>query len=122
VRHRFAIGLVFLAGLASTLALPWRSGGSGSTPSGTPEAAFEALVADDSAREARVLTPEERLRLLATMRAQGPTPLARFLERVVAKTSGEEARVLALECLADCATARPRSASRPGSARPSCRR
>lgn len=113
MKNRSIALLLFLAGLACTLALPARRGGSariaapaGAPSDAAPEEAFAALVAGGTLDPAAGLAPEERGRLLHTMRSMGPLALARFLEKAVGKTGPEDPRLVALECLAGCATGR----------------
>ena len=111
-RTKTLVSLVFLAGLVATLALPGRRAGvaPSTAPSGVPtpgpaEVAFAALVAADG-EDASGLAPEERLRLVGTMRSMGAPALARFLEGSVDKTGPDTPRLAALECLGGCATGR----------------
>jgi hypothetical protein len=50
------------------------------------------------------LAPARRAAHLALLRARGPRTLAPFLERTVAATDSEAARLAALECLGGCAS------------------
>ena len=104
------VSFLFLAGLVCTLALPGRRAVpapvSTTTGDSRPghEAAFAALVAGNAGGSQ--LAPEERRRLLETMRSIGPAALARFLEASVGKSNLVEPRLAALECLGGCATGR----------------
>src|SRR6185503_19670763 len=62
-----------------------------------------ALVEDGTGA---TLAPEERGRLLETLRSLGPAALTSFLEKTAGKTPLESTRLVALECLEGCATAR----------------
>jgi HEAT repeat protein len=102
-----------LAGLACTLALPGRRGGTArlapaaaSSDASREASAFAALVEDGTRAPAAGLAPKERGHLLETMRSLGPPALARFLKQAVGKTSPEGPRLAALECLEGCATTR----------------
>jgi len=98
-----------LTGVALSIGLPRLGGGStvgptNVTPPSTPSSlAFAALV--DDAGSGR-LPAQERAELVARLRAMGPTALARFLDESVAKDAGETPRLVALECLYGCSTAR----------------
>jgi len=128
-RTKTLVSLLFLAGLVATLALPDRRAGlapatapNGASEPGPAEVAFAALVADG---EGAALAPEERLRLVGTMRSMGAPALARFLEGSVGKTDPEPPRLAALECLGGCATGREVGAlmrlATPGESAPSGR-
>ena len=97
-----------LTGVALSIGLPRLGGGSGTgtadvKPASPSSLAFAALV-DDAASGA--LPVEERAELVARLRALGPKALARFLDESVAKDAVEAPRLVALECLDGCATAR----------------
>lgn len=108
--------LLFLAALAGTLAVPVApdrrteptrsAGASTAAAEASPEeVAFAALCAD-RALDGTELAPEQRLRLLDTLRSHGPAALASFLVKAAARTDSERARLVALECLEACATGR----------------
>jgi len=104
-RARALVSFLFLAGLAGTMALPGRRAGNepGSTREGAPamarrEAAFAALVAGSAE------SPEDRRRLLESLRGMGAPALARFLEGSVGGALADGPRLAALECLGGCAT------------------
>lgn len=110
-RSALVLGL-FLGGLACTLALPARRGGSTPVPAparppsdpAPEEAAFAALLARGTIDPSDATALETRQSLLATLRSIGPRKLARFLEKSVGDAATEDARLVALECLEGCAT------------------